>query len=59
MIPFDVKTGDGFTDYANYQVHLQAEMINRAGALVDNSRVRDYLVYTNAKVFAEFIQNAN
>ena len=59
VIPFDVKTGDGFTHYANYQVYLQAEMINQSGTLVENSRVRDYLVYTNAKVYADFIQNVN
>ena len=54
-IAFDVKTGEGFTEYANYQVYLQAELIDEDSQTVENSRVRDYIVYTNAKVVSEVI----
>ena len=57
-IPFEVKTGEDFKKYANYQVYLQVEMIDENGRVIDNTVAKDYLVYTNAKVYAEFIPNA-
>ena len=58
-IAFSAKTGNGFREYANYQVYLQAELLDTSSSdevkTVENSRVRDYIVYTNAKVYMDVI----
>lgn len=55
-IAFDVKTGTGFREYSNYKVDLQAELINtEKGIPIENSKIKDYVVYTNAKVYSEVI----
>lgn len=47
-------TGDGFTEYANYKVQIQAELLNADGKTIGN-QPKDYIVYTNAKVFPTVI----
>lgn len=58
-IDFSAKTGEDFKKYANYQVYLQAELLDTSSLdqtkTVENSRVRDYIVYTNAKVYMDVI----
>lgn len=52
---FYVITGEGFTEYANYQVVLQAELLDGNGETIGN-KPTDYLVYTNAKVYPTVIE---
>lgn len=47
-------TGEGFTEYANYKVQIQAELLNAEGKTIGN-QPKDYIVYTNAKVFPTVI----
>ena len=47
-------TGEGFTEYANYKVQIQAELLNADGKTIGN-QPKDYIVYTNAKVFPTVI----
>ena len=54
-VAFTVKTGEGFKEYANYQVYLVAELLDESGQAVEGSGARDYIVYTNAKVFPEVL----
>ena len=58
-IDFSAKTGEDFKEYANYQVYLQAELLDTSSQdqtkTVENSRVRDYIVYTNAKIYTDVI----
>lgn len=54
-ISYKVRTGNGFTEYANYQVVLQAELLDSTGETIGN-RPSDYLVYTNAKVYPTVIE---
>lgn len=58
-ILFNVKTGSGFTEYANYQVNLKAELLDDEDNTLENSRVGDYLVYSNVKVYSEVINPNN
>ncbi|MGN0576150.1 MAG: hypothetical protein ACI4J2_08975 [Ruminococcus sp.] len=51
-------TGDGFTEYANYKVQIQAELLNAEGKTIGN-QPKDYIVYTNAKVFPTVINQAD
>ncbi|MGN0593731.1 MAG: hypothetical protein ACI4I6_01115 [Hominimerdicola sp.] len=50
-IAFKAKTGEGFTEYANYKITLRTELIKEDGNTIENSGVSDYVVYTNAKVY--------
>ena len=50
-------TGDGFTEYANYKVQIQAELLNAEGKTIGN-QPKDYIVYTNAKVFPTVIDQS-
>ncbi|MEE5993292.1 MAG: hypothetical protein V3G42_08630 [Oscillospiraceae bacterium] len=53
------KTGSGFTEYANYRIRLEVELIDtvvdESGTAIDksidNSNAKNWLVYTNAKVY--------
>lgn len=47
-------SGVGFTEYANYKVQIQAELLNAEGKTIGN-QPKDYIVYTNAKVFPTVI----
>ena len=54
-IAYYVITGSDFTEYANYQVVLQAELLNSNDETIGN-KPSDYLVYTNAKVYPTVIE---
>ncbi len=54
-VALSVKTGRNFTEYANYRVTIQAELLKENGDVVENTRVKDYIVYTNAKIHPEVI----
>lgn len=53
---FEVVTGGEFQDYANYRVVLETHLLTENGAAISNSVVKDYIVYTNAKIWPEVIQ---
>ena len=53
---FEVVTGGSFNDYANYRVMLEVHLLSEGGATISNSTVKDYIVYTNAKIYPEVIQ---
>ena len=57
-IQYYAVTGDGFTEYSNYQVVLQAELLDKDGVTIGN-KPTDYLVYTNAKVYPTVIEESN
>ena len=42
--------------YANYRVVLTAQLLNRSGIPIPNSKASDYIVYTNAKIVTELIR---
>lgn len=54
---FEVITGGDFHDYANYRVVLEVSLLNSGGGVISNSVQRDHIVYTNAKIYPEVIQN--
>ena len=54
---FEVITGGDFHDYANYRVVLEVSLLNSNNAVISNSVQRDHIVYTNAKIYPEVIQN--
>jgi hypothetical protein len=56
-IGFVPKTGDNFTEYANYKVYLKVRMIDSNNADISGSYADDYLIYTNAKVNHDFLKN--
>ena len=53
-IDFNVITGDGFTDYANYRLLLSVDLLktenNEEVQITLNSNAHDWVVYTNAKI---------
>lgn len=57
-ISFNAKSGDGFTEYANYRVDLTTELYdgNTDDDNIDNTVAQDYLIYTNAKINPEFLK---
>ena len=59
-ITFYVVTGDNFHKYANYKVNLRAQLYSAAEStesnMYPNSDVKDHLVYTNAKIYTDFIR---
>ena len=59
-ITFNAVTGSGFEKYANYRVDLNAELYyldNSVSKNFPNSGAGDYLIYTNAKVFTDYIKS--
>ena len=60
-IPVDmtVVTGEAFEKagycYANYQVRLTAELLDQTGKQIKGSAASDFIVYTNAKIVKELI----
>lgn len=54
---YEVITGGDFHDYANYRVVLEVSLLNSNNAVISNSVQRDHIVYTNAKIYPEVIQN--
>lgn len=49
-IDFDIKTGEGFGQYANYRVVLKVELLDKDNAPIANATAQDWVVYTNAKL---------
>ncbi|MGN1480953.1 hypothetical protein [Porcipelethomonas sp.] len=56
-IVYYAVTGEGFTEYANYQVQIQAELLDENGKTIGN-QPKDYIVYTNAKVYPTVIDSS-
>ena len=56
-ITFNAKTGDGFTEYANYKVDLKAELFKDENNNVDNSVAEDHMIYTNAKINPDILSD--
>lgn len=55
-VGFNAKTGDGFTEYANYKVNLSVKLLD-GDSDVTGSYADDYLIYTNAKVNHDFLKD--
>ncbi len=55
-VGFNAKTGDGFTEYANYKVNITAKLRGDTGDIT-GSYADDYLIYTNAKINHDFLRN--
>ena len=58
-VTFDVKTGDGFNNYANYRVRLYVDLMtdkNDANSVLPQSSADDWIVYTNAKLDPSMIK---
>lgn len=55
-VGFNAKTGNGFTEYANYKVNLSVKLMNDAEDIA-GSYADDYLIYTNAKVNHDFLKH--
>ncbi|MGN0583485.1 MAG: beta strand repeat-containing protein [Oscillospiraceae bacterium] len=56
-ITFNAKTGDGFTEYANYKVDLKAELFKDENNNVENSVAEDHMIYTNAKINPDILSD--
>ena len=54
---YEVVTGEDFHDYANYKVVLDVSLLNNGGGVISNSTQKDHIIYTNAKIYPEVIQN--
>ena len=55
-VGFNVKTGEGFHEYANYKMYLDARMLGGTKDEITVSKSNEqYIVYTNAKVIPTFI----
>ncbi len=57
-VGFNAKTGEGFTEYANYKVNITAKLKGEAGDIT-GSYADDYLIYTNAKVNHDFLKHGD
>ena len=55
-IGFNAKTGDNFTEYANYKVNLSVKLLD-GNEDITGSYADDYLIYTNAKVNHDFLRH--
>ncbi|MBR2523560.1 MAG: hypothetical protein IKE53_03880 [Clostridiales bacterium] len=55
-IGFNAKTGDDFTEYANYKVILAVSLLDASNDTINGSYASDSLIYTNAKVNHEFLK---
>lgn len=55
---FEVVTGGLFHDYANYKVVLEVSLLNNGSGVISNSTQKDHIVYTNAKIYPEVIQQS-
>ena len=55
-IGFNAKTGDNFTEYANYKVNLSLKLLDGENDIT-GSYADDYLIYTNAKVNHDFMKD--
>lgn len=51
------KRGQGLT-YANYKVTLTVSLLDKDSKELEGSKASDYIIYTNAKVLTDVIQNS-
>ncbi len=58
-ISFNAKTGTTITQYANYKVNLTVQLLDGSGDPIESCTANDWLVYTNAKINHEFLNNGD
>ena len=56
-VGFNAKTGENFTEYANYKVNLSVRLLDGSDKEITGSYASDYLIYTNAKVNHDFLKD--
>lgn len=58
---FTPLTGEEFEKekytYANYRVRLTAVLLNKNGSELDDTKATDYIIYTNARIYQDMIEN--
>ena len=61
-IDYSILTGSEFETqdltYANYKVTLTVSLLDAAGKELEGSKASDYIIYTNAKVLTDVIQDS-
>ena len=60
-LPFTPLTGEEFEQnsytYANYRVRLTAVLLDKNGSELDGTKATDYIIYTNARIYQDMIDN--
>lgn len=58
---FTPLTGEKFEKeqytYANYRVRLTAVLLDKNGSELDDTKATDYIIYTNARIYQDMIDN--
>lgn len=58
---FTPLTGEKFEEknytYANYRVRLTAVLLDENGSELDDTKATDYIIYTNARIYQDMIDN--
>ena len=58
---FTPLTGEKFEEknytYANYRVRLTAVLLDENGSELDGTKATDYIIYTNARIYQDMIDN--
>ena len=58
---FTPLTGGKFEEknytYANYRVRLTAVLLDKNGSELDDTKATDYIIYTNARIYQDMIDN--
>ena len=58
---FTPLTGEEFEQnsytYANYRVRLTAVLLDKRGSELDGTKATDYIIYTNARIYQDMIDN--
>ena len=58
---FTPLTGEKFEEkkytYANYRVRLTAVLLDKNGNELDGTKATDYIIYTNARIYQDMIEN--
>ena len=58
---FTPLTGEKFEEknymYANYRVRLTAVLLDKNGSELDGTKATDYIIYTNARIYQDMIDN--
>lgn len=58
---FTPLTGEEFEQnsytYANYRVRLTAVLLDKNGSELDGTKATDYIIYTNARIYQDMIDN--
>ncbi len=61
-IDYSILTGSEFEEqdltYANYKVTLTVSLLDKDNKELEGSKASDYIIYTNAKVLTDVIQNS-